>query len=178
MCVLDISNNNNSLRSSLISTSPKQCYLSGIFLFQGLFCFFSKAGIAFVCRFMSSALLGCFFLSYLSSAYVYRRSNALLASKLHVRWAISIWYCSNYTRRGDAQHPLLLRHGCTAVQQHGACLQCSSGRGVGSSCTRLWPCYWAAGKGEHVSSGRAGMKGECNVIRCLLTDSLANREAA
>lgn len=68
---------------------------------------FSKAGMAFVCRFMSSAPLGCFFLSYLSSAYVYGRSNALFASKPCVRWAISIWRCSNCTRRGDAQGMLI-----------------------------------------------------------------------
>jgi len=118
------------------------------------------------------------FILFVKCLYVYGRSNALLASKLRVRWAISIWHCSNYTRRGDAQHPLLLWHGCTAVQQHDACLQCSSGRGVGSSCARLRPRHWAAGKGEHVSSDKAGIKGERSMIRCLLTDSLANREAA
>lgn len=45
MCVLDIgnnNNNNNSLRSFLVFTSPKQCYLIGIFLFGELLCFFSK----------------------------------------------------------------------------------------------------------------------------------------
>lgn len=42
MCALDIGNNNNSLRSFLIFTSPKQCYLIGILLFRELACFFSK----------------------------------------------------------------------------------------------------------------------------------------
>lgn len=115
-----------------------------------------------------------------------QKSSSLLPSKPRLRWTIYIWHCSNYTVEVLSIH-YYFATAAFSVQQNtlfvflgvqvavvrgkkpweaGICVSRRLEKGEGSLC------HW------HISNDMPGIKGEYNLIKCLLTDSLANREAA